>query len=281
MTLDTPLSLPGAATGEVTLVPTKKYFKPVVIVSAPLDLKAAQLLKCAYLFDPHGNPHNFVGSHKLEQEISGVILTFDDNGRKVAIPCEKLASLSCYIAGKQEHTLRIRFSAHIPRDTEEQLLDLLKFFSQTNKQNYDCIATAAQQNLFGNQGNGPFSLEDAEKLPFSAKIGRKPGLFADVYVLERNGVYISGWDLKAPGIGDKVAGRAMMPDSPTFATRQLAIDSAAAEAFRVVKREFDPDGAAEVKAISELCDWLLSIASEGDDDEPAEAEAEPAAEVAE
>jgi hypothetical protein len=48
-----------------------------------------------------------------------------------------------------------------------------------------------------------------------------------------------------------------------------------------VKREFDPDGAAEVKAISELCDWLLSIASEGDDDEPAEAEAEPAAEVAE
>jgi hypothetical protein len=140
-----PLVSKGATTESVDLVPTKKFFKPVIVITAPIEADNAELLGVRYLFDEKGNPRPFEGAHHLADELAAASVVFKSKSHgPVTIKTEKVAKLSLSRVEKKGMELKLRI--HLPED-KTKLFELLEFLSDLNKEGYTLTVTAAQRSL--------------------------------------------------------------------------------------------------------------------------------------
>lgn len=147
MNLLQPLVLPGAKTEDLSMVPTKEFFKPVLVIVAPLTRENAILLRCEYLYDPAGNPHHFEGTHRPEGELSGAALVLAGTMvPAVEFKTEKVAHFGIFRVEKKGLSVRMR--AHLPETGEEDLVKLFRFLSTLNKEGYTVTVTDAQGSLY-------------------------------------------------------------------------------------------------------------------------------------
>jgi hypothetical protein len=270
MQLHRPLVLESAKTADVSLTPTKKFFKPVLVLDAPLTIECAALLECAYLFDGAGNPHHFEGHHKLEGELSGAIV---DIAGKVTTPVtlttEKVAHVACYRAEKKG--MRVQLRIHLPED-EAKLVELLHFLASLNKEGFTATVTPAQGTLIGvlagteppredetfrypvaDRSTSEFPIQAAAKQPFTSK-----NLEMRLYSMEiAEDLYISGWSLnwkkKVAGGSPLVANKKLHPNS------REAFREAAIEAHQFLLANAVPKGVKEISDHEAGLAWLQNI----------------------
>jgi hypothetical protein len=273
MKLHKPLVLESAKTADVSLTPTKKFFKPVLVLDAPLTIEAAALLECAYLFDGAGNPHHFEGHHKLEGELSGALV--DIKGQvtdPVSLKSEKVAHIACYRAEKKG--MRVHLRIHLPED-EAKLVELLHFLASLNKDGFTATVTDQQGTLIGvlvddqqprddgtfrypvPNAKGEYPIEAAAKQPFTNK-----SLDIRLYsILIEEGLYLRGWMVNWK---NKVAREVPLSQDAGagYADSQSAFRSAAIEAHRFLQGKVVPKGVKEVADHEAGQAWLQNIVPE-------------------
>ena len=271
MNLFRPLELAKASTERLEFVPTKKFFKPVLVITAPVTLEEGELLRCEYLWNDKGLPRDFDGSHKLTGELPGAKLSLCGESRSEVIDTEKVAHFTLF----RQDGMRLRLRAHLPEN--EQLLELLSFLSELNKDGFKLVVRDAQVSLLGeNAGgdssgerqspperypepdlNGFFDPKDAVARPFSNK-----KLKCTIYTLETKDGFLFGWSLNASAMKDaKTGGRDLNTSHATLPSESQAREHAVAEALAFITDEnFHIEGKAEEKAVSDLKDYLFDIA---------------------
>jgi hypothetical protein len=276
MNLIRPLIMDDANTEDLSMVPTKEFFKPVLVMVAPLTPENAQLLKCEYLFDHAGNPHEFEGTHKLAGELSGALITL---AGKVVEPAEftteKVAHLGIFRSEKKG--MRVRMRAHLPEIGEADLIKLFRFLSTLNKQGYQLSVSDAQLGLDlqgkGTGGRddpahrwpvagagGAYSLEKCSRSPFSVK---KPKLIADVLTIQvEDDQFLGAWSCEAHfKTAAYNGGRIPNIRDVVYSSRQAAIAAAVRDLWEF-HRSILVDGDAEAKALEKLRDYALDLAPE-------------------
>jgi len=253
-----PLDLEDAATADVNLVPTKKFFKPVIVITCPLSRDAAKALECDYLFDKAGNVHTFEGSHQLSGELSGPDLTFVSQiSGSVTIKTEKVVHFS--MSRIEKVGLQLRFRSHIPEDKEDELIELLRFLAKLNKEKFTVTIIPRQGALVEVLTDGTAKdATDTTEHPFRIHIGKRPAIIGSVWVKKDGDEYLGGWEVKCIGLkGSPADGKPIAHDSRKFPTE--------AEAFRLAvecvlwyAREIDHDGSPkEIRAVGDLVDWCI------------------------
>lgn len=260
MNLLKPLILEECTTVGLNLVPTKKFFKPVIIISSPLSRESAELLKVDHLFDRAGNPVHFEGSYKPGGELSGAEITFRSlHSGEVLVKTEKVAHVSCYLVEKKG--LSVQFRAHLPDadDTKERLSELLDFLSQINKDKFTVQVNDRQGSLVPIMATGPLSTRDAQTMDFSILIGKRTAIVGSVFVKPLDSHFISGWEAKGSGLKSQPAGgRALDADSLLHDTEAAALRAAVEGLLWWAKEDHHDGSPKEIRAIGDLVDWCMN-----------------------
>ena len=262
-----------AATEDLSLVPTKEFFKPVLVISAPITPEMAEILNIAWVFDSHGNPQRFEGAVKLaEGELSGPTLTL---AGKVTAPVEiKTEKIAHFAVFKVEDALHLRMRAHLQDKGVEGIVSLLEFLAALNKQPYTATVIEAQGSLLQMSGlpkpdeNGMYDEKPAIVRSTSYRIGRAPhGIKARVLSLAIDGGYIGGWSCNAEAIKDapdhaKFGGVPLSDQSTVYASEEDAVSRAklSLEKF-VTALQQDIANPQEKKAVEQLLEWCGSKAA--------------------
>jgi hypothetical protein len=267
MNLLQPMTIDGVTTGQLNMVPTKEFFKPVLVLNAPLDTEDALLLGVDYLFDVHGNPRPFEGTHKLLGDLPFAEVTFAGKVTgAVTMRTEKLAHFACYIEEKK--AMMLRFRLHFPED-KTKLADLLEFLSTLNKEAFSVTLIPQQIGLPGVGGKYPEADEDgmypdksATTRPFSFRIGRHAtGIKGFAATLELKDGFIGGWSCNASGLtdseADNIAGRAFSSELTICPSENEALEHAVRELWEFATNILSRAAKAknEMAALDLLLEW--------------------------
>ena len=249
-----PLFLEEASTSSLSMIPTVKYFKPVIVISAPFGPEPAALLEADWAFDKFGNPHSFDGSLKLTIEVAGGIVQFSTGQGDYEIQCEKVASFSVY--REQKTGMRCKLSCHMPDFPErEDLHKLLDYLASINKEKFSLRVESPQGSLLTEE------LAIDKEIPFQFAVGRKVGLVGSLQIAKLEDGYVFGWECKAPGFKQIAGGgKALDKDSIRFPDAQGAINQAASECLRFAKEGLNAESKAEIEAAGKLVDQLVAAA---------------------
>lgn len=273
MNLLKPLELEETKTEDLSMVPTKGFFKPVLVMVAPLSKDNAALLKCEYLYDAAGNPQHFEGAHRLEGELSGAFIRLI--GKTIApveLKTEKVAHFSLFRLEKGRG-MNVKMRAHLPEVGERELLTLFRFLATLNKEGYTLHVMDAQPVLEGTlptgkgkddpehrwpePGEGGFyDLKTAAKRPFR---NQKPKLIADIITLQvEDNQYVFGYTIEAY----LKAGAYTFGVKPNVRDTVYASSPAAASAAARLLWQAQAGFVAaptETKAVQHLRDFLVDI----------------------
>ena len=261
------LGLDEAKTTQVNLIATSRYFKPVIVLTAPLTRENAELLKADWAFDKHGNPNPFDGAIKLPIDITDATVTFHSNVKDdLKVPVEKIGAISVY---REEKTgMRIRIHVHLPDGEDRAVLhNTLDYFASMNKEPFSLRITPDQGTLFGGadaqkSGDTPIVGDDtADVKHFRIMNGRRPAIIGSTTVIKKLDGYIAGWEVKGLGLTNQPAGGEIPTEnSPRFDKAGTALHWAASEVLSFVKNEIEPANAKEIKAVAETVDWCIEVA---------------------
>lgn len=251
------ITLEEGKTGNVSLVPTEKYFKPVLVLNAPLTPQTAALIGASWAFDQFGNPQPFKGSISLTIEIPRAIITLrGEITGEIRLIGETVKHLSVYV--QENSGLRVNMRIHLPED-KAQLTEMLDFLSKLNKEKFT-IQVEPESLLVGTQPDVPQTVNAVEH-PFRIELSKnKPAMIGSVKTFPTGGGFIGSWECKGIGLtGSPAGGQAANDDSPVFEKETGACEWAAGELMNFLKYKIAPN-AREVKAVAQLCDWVLELA---------------------
>ncbi len=259
MNLHVPLELKTAETSEVRLVPTKAFFKPVLLIGSHLTKDDATIIGAHWVFDANGNPHNFDGSVKIAgdlakaevliagvqyitEAITGFVVSRDDKGR---------ARL----------TFKIQF-----RD-EEPVAPLLEYLASINQNPFPVTVKDRQLSLVGSvvgredpewkpaepDENGNFDHRRGTIRPFSHKL-----LSAAIIYIETAEGFRSGWSMISKFKESWEGGRVISTSSRAYASENEACEAGGRLIWENIE-QLKPGGKAEAKAIEMLRAYLVDI----------------------
>lgn len=254
--LDT-LNLEEGKTGNVALVPTKQYFKPVIALNAPLTQDTAKLIGAAWAFDEFGNPQKFEGSIKLLIELDRAIVTLTGKASgDIRFLAETVKHFSVFV--EEKTGMRLNLRVHLP-ENKEQLYELLDFLSKLNKDEF-VIRVEPESLLAGTSEEAPQTAGAAE-FPFRIEGSRnRPACIGSIKTMPTGGGFIASWEFKGIGMtGSPSGGQAANDDSSVFTSEASARDWAADELLSFVKYKLTPS-AKEVAWMAKMVDWILDLA---------------------
>lgn len=261
MNLLMPLVLSGATTEGVHMVPTKQYFKPVLVITAPLDRSHAALLGCEYLYDPSGNPVSFEGTHKLPGELPGAALAL--GGSLIAmytVASEKVRGFGCFVVEKTG--LRVRIRIHLPELNEDALVHLLQFLTTLNKEAFTVTITPAQKTLV----DALVNTDDQGRLADRTEIDASHWHFGDsktkmvamVSAAEVNGGWNYGWFCRWSGKRKAEAKEELVRIQEVQPSEMAARDRALVELLSFVGG-IEPSRGKEEAEVVNLRSWVFNI----------------------
>jgi hypothetical protein len=266
MRLLQPLHLDGATTEGLNMVPTKEFFKAVLVFVAPLSLDNAKILGCDYLYDSHGNPHHFEGTHRPQGEESGAVIQLS---KQLELATEKVGKFGIFLV---EGELQLRLRAHLKEMEEQEIASLFRFLARLNKDGYllgvlpaqasfvpgfagEASATAAPQAWPEPEDGGYFPFEKCALRPFSAR-----KLKATVAVIQTGeDQFLFGWKLDCQFRDPVMASKMPNITDTVYPTHAVALEKGAYELFDTVQMKVTTTTAAESKAHSELIDYLVDM----------------------
>lgn len=264
MNLLLPLTLEEATTEMVNMVPTKEFFKPVLVITAPLDRSGAELLGCDYLFDPAGNPVKFDGTHKLQGELPGAAISL--GGRLVDVytaASEAVRHFACYVLEKKG--LRVRVRIHLPELAEDNLLRLLSFLTTLNKEAFTLTVTPAQKTLVDMLVNTEQAATAEQKVELEASHlhygDGNSKLVAMVAIAETAGGFHYGWFGRWNG-KQKLEGKQELVRLQELQASEMAARDAALASLLKFAAEIMPKGRKEEEEIIGLRSWIFDLAPE-------------------
>jgi hypothetical protein len=268
-----PLELQGCRTAALNMVPSKEYFKPVLIIDGPLTIEMAGILECSYLFDQHGNPHPFEGKHYPEGALPGAEVRLAGSQAEIQFTSQKVAHLAVY---REEKTgMRLQVRIHLPED-DAKLHHMIDVLANLNKSTYTATIKDRQVSLFEGDTEDGFPVPDsagqyargrAISLPFKYRIGKhSAGLVGEIMVLEVRSGFIAGWNCVGHHLTActdvNASGQSLSTELPAFSSEKAAIESAATALLEFAAKLEDQIAAAggpanEAKAIAALKDWCF------------------------
>lgn len=256
--LDT-LTLDGSNNEHVQLVPTKKFFKAVLVMNAPLTVETARLIGAQWAFDGAGNPQSFEGTIKLTIELTRAAVTI---AGKITAPVDIISESVKHLAvfRHEKHGMRIRFRVHLPED-RDQLIRMLDFLSDLNKDTF--AVTIVPDSLFTAGGDRGADAQGgaARAYPFKHLKGRKTHLLCEVKTAPAKSApgFISSWEMKAILWPDSPAdGRMMDDDSHIYPGEDDAKAAAFEELLGAIRALNAQNGSLdEVNASAAAIDWIL------------------------
>jgi hypothetical protein len=265
MKLLLPLQLKTAKTEALNMVPTEKFFKPVLVLVAPLTKENADIIGCGYLYDPHGNPYHFQGTHRPEGELSGATIRLS----ALEIKTEKVCKFSVFL---DEDLLHIRLRAHLPESEESTMVRLFSVLASLNKTPFDLTVTDAQGTLvpkFGGEAetaapvewpqafaDGSYGFDVCVKRPFSAK-----KLKACIYTMQTGDEsFVWGWTLNCQFNKLKPVEQERRPlQVEAMPTSQSAVARSALTLAEFAVTAIECDAAAESKQFNDLIEYLADF----------------------
>lgn len=273
MNLLSDLVLDAASLDGVPLIPTKDFFKAVLVISAPACAADAALLGAEWIFDADGNARLVDGAIKLHGELAGAQLTIGTPTLERVIKTEKVGRFAFYREEKIGMFIRLR--AHLPE--AEPLGELVAFLAAINKSPFRIVVSPAQGTLIrvevatligkgdpeykpaAPSEDGHFDVEKASKRPF-----QQGKLKVVVFVIETEQGFRSSWTmLSGFERGAFTTGEALTVDRLPFPSDSQARELAASEIWLKLplllqkgKKETDAKQALE----SWLCDLCPGLA---------------------
>lgn len=242
MNLLRPLALEKASTAGLQMVPTKKFFKPVLVVNAPVDADTASIVHCEYLWGKSGTPIEFEGHHRPKGELAGAIVKLESSAMHLELKSEKVAHFSFW--REEKKGMRIDCRIHLPETEPDRLLELLTFLAELNKSEYTVTITDPQGSLLevvagsGREDPGyQFAEPDAEGFYEKKRATQRPfaedKIKACVITLDVKDGYICGWYVVVTFPKGQILqqGRDLVVTNPIFATKAEALERAASEAL--------------------------------------------------
>jgi len=242
MTLSRPLILEKSRTKDVSLTPTERFFKPVIVIGAPCSRADAELIGCEWLFDAQGNAHHFEGSVKATAELSTAAVTLRGVTVSTDFKAEKIVHFR--LARVEKVGLEVQMRIHLTEHSPEDLVPLLAFLSTLNKEEFVLEITSAQMQLEPAKPvkdtiskrkptrdadgmpvpmeSGEYDANLATGVPFSNK-----HVVATVASLEVRGGYIAGWHFRVTGKVARASGEPLSVKSEVYASESEAIEHAA------------------------------------------------------
>lgn len=270
MKLLTQLDLKDATTVDVSMTPTKRFFKPVVVFEAPITREAAAILESAHLFDGRGNPHPFDGRYTLHGELAADLVLQTKLGADIEIKTEKVARVAFFRQEKKGMFLSMR--VHLP-EGEDQLLALLHKLAELNKEGFRLTLRPHQKPLIlvddkagpgdpsykhkeADPATGAYDTDQATKRPF-----RQGPVSAEAYTLDVEGGFVSGWQLRARfKRGDVIAGEVPGKESQVWLSENDALSSALDGLWAAMRKEAGvASDSKEKKAWSALEAWIMDM----------------------
>ncbi len=251
------LTLAEAKNEHVMLVPTKKYFKPVLVLTAPLTVDTARLIGADWAFDSMGNPQSFEGSIKLTIELTrATVAVVGEVSGEVSVVSEVVKTFSVF---RQEKTgVRLRLRVHLPED-RAQLLELLDFMSNLNKEPF--TVTVSPDSLFTSvESEGAPVRSGSTPIEHKMNItkGKKTLVVGKLTTQPTAGGFVAAWEIKAVALqGAPADGSAITEDSQVFGREPDALAWAGSEMMSCLKYTLKPDSLDEVKAVGQAVDWLV------------------------
>ncbi len=280
MKLLKPLVLSEAHIQGVQFVPTKAFFKPVLVFSAPADSDIAKLLDASPLYKAI-SAGVVEGNVKLHGALPGAEVVLRGAHQERIIKSEQVAHFTFFREDKED---RIRLRVHM-KEGDGSPSDILDFLAEINKDAFELTVQDAQGSLDGAladqsgkddpdykpaepDGDGFFDEERASKRPF--KDGKIEG---SIFLLETAEGFRTGWRLVAKlGGSEPVAkGQLLSVDRLAFPSEREALAGAAGEIWLCIP-ELKAKGPREQKSIAALDAWVTDI-------DPGLAKAEHALEV--
>jgi len=243
MNLLKPLALPDANTSDVSLVPTKKFFKMVLVIEAPCTPDQADLLGLGWLFDQASNPREFGGTVKAVGELPQAEITLAAKTiPALSIRTERVAHVS--MARIEKHGMILTARIHLPELKAKKLVELLEFLSTINKESFELVITPAQRTIFEGgafeKDENGLPLPNAEGMYDANLATLKPYdnkfVVATLATLEVPGGFIGGWNCRISGKLPKNEGEALHRDRELFGAESLALEAAAKSAIAMVDR---------------------------------------------
>lgn len=140
------LKFEGATIDEITLQPTEKEPKAILVVSAALTPAIAEILECREMFfDGLGTPRQFEGSVGLPHLLKATVLTLEAD---TLIP-----DLVHKFRVSHESDIDLGVSCRIHLTGAAYLQILLDFFTRVNKEAFDLELQGSQGELFPSAGD--------------------------------------------------------------------------------------------------------------------------------
>lgn len=247
--------LDDARTEGVDLVPTKAFFKPVLIIGATIDRAHAEILECAYLFNGE-TPVEFEGAHHLTAALPAAEITLA--GKTVApvvIKTEKVVKFT--LSREEKKGMRLTLRAHLKEDADK-LFQLLTFLSQLNKEPFQFTVRSAQKSLLevipsgapGGDPNHKFPLPDPETGFYDLKYANKrpcesKNLDMWLYTLQIDDEkFIASWGINWKN--KQAAHEDLHADNQDYPSSAEALKVAAETAWRWLRQEIVPKGVKEI-----------------------------------
>lgn len=250
------------------MFPTKKFWKPVLVVEAPIETDQAELIGALYLWDANGNPVDFEGTHKLHGELSGPEVTLKGLTETMVTKAEKVGRFAIWRAEKKGMMLRVRI--HFPETDEARLSELIRMLAQINKDGYDVmvcdeqlplVPTAVRDDpnfVFPKPGlDGLYDYNVCTKRPFNSK-----HITAVLEELEVEEGFLCGWHLKITNKdgSEKVDQRFLSDSTPVYKSQVEARERGVAELLHPAEVFAKELGV--VKELSKLQDYMYDLVPE-------------------
>jgi hypothetical protein len=276
-----PLVLESAKIENVALVPTKAFFKPVLVVSAPATVEEAKLFCADWLFDDGGLPRSIDGAVKLHGALAGAMVELIGAHQTREVGSEEVAHVAFY--REEKKAMRIRLRIHFPEDA--RLGDLLEFLAELNKAEFRVTVTDRQGSLVPRLAGREVVVSELSDIVATADADgfyderyasvrpfKEGKIEAAILVLETAEGFRSGWRLVS-----KLTGADPLTAGEVLSTDRLALPSEL-DARTLACREMwlrlpilKPKGPKEQKQVAALDAWLTDL-----DPKLATAEREPA-----
>lgn len=269
MNLLVPLNLPEVSTKSVNLIPTKNFFKAVLVTASLLTPENADLLGCAYLFDKNGEPFPFEGAHHPAWRMAGGTIVLASTGSNFENKIEKVSNLSIsQNDGKMELELRV----HFPMMDSKPLADLIKLLGKVNKDKYGLLIAADQGSIFGAPVAVEGKSDPTEKYPQPSPEGiydfsvcnarpfssRK--LKASAFVVEvAEESFLVGYRLDCSFANPLEVAKMPNDHDTVYGTHEKALKAAAGEIFDTARLRILTTNAAESKSYDELMAYLIDL----------------------
>ena len=304
MNLHEALHLNDAKTNGVDLIPTTNFFKPVIVLDAPISLSQAKLLGCEYMFTSEGESVSFQGSFQLVGEIQAAEVTLAGKSTKaVTFKTQKIAKFALFLEEKTGMRLRVRI--HLVED-EKKLIELLHFLAKLNKDPFN-VSIVDRQRSMNELIDGPNGAK-GDRAPFVGTLrgGDQPaadpsGVFTSpvidgdgvypldlatvrphsagqlqlkIYLLEVEpdrwiSTYLVEWRTQLQGGGGDLTPEQRRYEAPAFAIAESA------RQMKAIVAKLNPKTPADKKHVASGLDWLDQCIESNDpegDGEPESAE---------